>query len=103
MPPDATPPVDLNKPVENPSLVSAISHFDASKQITVQPKVVQQLNAANYLIPILSVQIPTTPKGPDGRCDCHARYENQNPSSKRCIRQTVLAPVHRLARFARVE
>jgi hypothetical protein len=66
MSPDTTPPVDVNKPVENPSLVSAILHFDASRPVTGQSEVAQQLNAANYLIPILRVQIPTTPKGPDG-------------------------------------
>lgn len=66
MQPDATPPVDIDKPIENPSLVSAISHLDASRPITAQSGVAQHLNAANYLIPILRVQIPTTPKGADG-------------------------------------
>jgi type III secretion system (T3SS) SseB-like protein len=66
MPPEATPPVDVNKPVENPSLVSAMSHFDASRPLTQQTEVTRELNAANYLIPILRVQIPTTPKEPDG-------------------------------------
>jgi hypothetical protein len=63
---DATPPVDVNKPIENPSLVEAVSHFDPAKPITAQPEIVRQLNTANYLIPIIRVQIPTGPKAPDG-------------------------------------
>ena len=66
MSPEATPPVDLNKPVENPSLVAAISHFDVSRIVTQQTEVVRQLNAANYLIPIVRVRIPTTAQKPDG-------------------------------------
>jgi hypothetical protein len=90
MQPDATPPVDVNKPVENPSLVSAISHFDASRPITVQSEVAQQLNAANYLIPIVRVQIPTTPKGPDGSAivtqDKQIKIlQATDPSGKPCL------------------
>lgn len=66
MPQDATPPVDVNKPVENPNLVEAMSHFDTARPVAAQPEVMRQLNAANYLIPIIRVHIPTTPKGPDG-------------------------------------
>jgi len=63
---DATPPVDVNKPIENPGLVEAVSHFDPAKPVTAQSEIVRQLNTGNYLIPIIRVHIPTSPKDPDG-------------------------------------
>ena len=54
------PPVDLNKPVENPQLKKAINAFKANQILKTQDDLGRQLNSANYLIAILADEMKTT-------------------------------------------
>lgn len=57
------PPVDLNKPVENPRLVAAILAFAQSRTPTTQDALTQALRTAIFLVPILTDEMHSTPSG----------------------------------------
>lgn len=61
------PPVDLNKPVENPHLKKAINAFKANRSLKTQDELGKQLNSGNYLVAILADEMKTTPSETEGQ------------------------------------
>jgi hypothetical protein len=55
------PPVDLNKPVENPNLVAALKEFEANRSEESQQELFRQLACANFLVPFFSDDVRITP------------------------------------------
>ncbi|HEY3899917.1 MAG TPA: SseB family protein [Chthoniobacter sp.] len=62
-PSEVKPPVDLNTPVENPAVVAAILSFAADRTPATQDALTRALRAANFLVPILTDEMHTTPSG----------------------------------------
>ena len=61
------PPVDLNKPVENPSLVLVLETLLKNPDDVTREKLDPELNRANYLVPIKNSELHTSPPDKNGR------------------------------------
>jgi hypothetical protein len=61
------PPVDLNKPVENPNLVAALSKFEKDQSDSSRQRLFNELKTAVYLIPVLTDNLSTTLPDKEGR------------------------------------
>jgi hypothetical protein len=57
----ATPPVDLNTPVENPKVVAAIRDFADASTPKTQDALTRALRAANFLVPMFTDEIKSSP------------------------------------------
>jgi hypothetical protein len=66
------PPVDLNKPVENPDVVAAISAAANSQSPLLFAALTCALRDANYLVPIMQDGMITSPTGEEGQMTIHA-------------------------------
>jgi hypothetical protein len=66
------PPVDLNKPVENPEVVAAIKAAANSDSPLLHAALGCALRDANYLVPIMQEGIIASPAGKDGEMTIHA-------------------------------
>jgi hypothetical protein len=60
---EVKPPVDLNKPVENPALVAALLSFAQTRTPASQDALTIALRTANFLVAILTDEMHTTPSG----------------------------------------
>jgi hypothetical protein len=65
--PTIIPPVDLNKPVENPNLVVALKEFETNRSEEAQQELFRQLACANYLVPFFPDEMQTTPSSKSGQ------------------------------------
>ncbi len=61
------PPVDLNKPVENPDLLAALKEFEANQSEQFQQELFRQLASANFLVPFFPDEMQTTPGSQPGQ------------------------------------
>jgi hypothetical protein len=66
-----TPPVDLNKPVENPDVVAAINAAVDSESPLLYAALTCALREANYLVPITQEGMITSPTGEGGQMVMH--------------------------------
>jgi hypothetical protein len=66
------PPVDLNKPVENPRLVAAMHAFSQSRTPATQEMLTQALRTAIFLVPILTDEMHSTPSDDNGQMTIQA-------------------------------
>lgn len=55
------PPDDINKPVENPELSSAMTEFNRSRNAQTEQELTRQLRRAVFLVPIVTDEMHTTP------------------------------------------
>jgi len=53
------PPVDLNRPVENPNLVAALKEFEANRSEESQQELFRQLAGANFLVAFFGDEMQT--------------------------------------------
>lgn len=60
----ARPPVDLNKPVENPALVQALERVAGDDSDDAKDALVRELQRANYLAAIIADEMKTTSPEP---------------------------------------
>lgn len=58
------PPVDLNRPVENPALSAALDGFVSNQCPETEQELFRQLRSAVFLVPMLTDEMKTTP-GPE--------------------------------------
>ena len=61
------PPVDLNKPVENPQLKDAFASYEKTQDPATQAELARQLNSANFLVTILADEMKTIPAEEKGQ------------------------------------
>jgi len=61
------PPVDLNKPVENPRLVAALVAFEKNQGDETRQTLWKELKSAVYLIPVRADKLATTPPDKSGK------------------------------------
>jgi hypothetical protein len=61
------PPVDLDKPVENPKILTALNNAADSGHADAVHQVTKEVNHANFLIPILADQMATKPGKESGQ------------------------------------
>ena len=61
------PPVDLNKPVENPRLVAALGAFEKNQGDDTRRTLWKELKSAVYLIPVRVDKLATTPSDKSGK------------------------------------
>jgi len=61
------PPVDLNKPVENPRLVAALVAFEKNQGDGTRQTLWRELKSAVYLIPVRADKLATTPPDKSGK------------------------------------
>jgi hypothetical protein len=66
------PPVDLNKPVENPEVVAAITAAANSQSPLLFAALTCALRDANYLVPIMQEGMVTSPTGVEGQMTIQA-------------------------------
>lgn len=66
------PPVDLNKPVENPEVVAAINAAANSQSPLLYAALTCALRDANYLVPIMQEGMIASPAGEEGQMIVHA-------------------------------
>lgn len=60
------PPVDLNKPVENPRLVAAIERLLTDQSVQAKDALLVELNRANFLAVIFTDEMHSTPPDENG-------------------------------------
>jgi hypothetical protein len=60
------PPVDLNKPVENPELSLAMMAFSRSRNAQTEQELTLRLRSAVFLVPIITDEMRTTPGSEPG-------------------------------------
>jgi hypothetical protein len=65
--PTIVPPVDLNKPVENPNLVVALKEFETKRSEQSQQELFRQLASANFLVAFFPDEMQTTPGSKAGQ------------------------------------
>lgn len=65
--PTVIPPVDLNKPVENPNLLAALKEFETHHSEQAQQELFRQLANANFLVPFFADEMQTTPSQAPGQ------------------------------------
>lgn len=58
--PEVTPPIDINKPVENPALVAAIDRLASEQSEAAKNNLLAELNKAVYLVAIFTDEMHTT-------------------------------------------
>ena len=58
--PEVEPPIDINKPVENPALVAAIDRLASDYSVAAKDNVLAELNRAVYLVAIFTDEMHTT-------------------------------------------
>jgi hypothetical protein len=63
----AGPPVDLNRPVQNPALVAALTTLEGARTPENAAKVRKQLQRAVFLVPILTDEFHTTKPSVSGQ------------------------------------
>lgn len=61
------PPVDLNKPVENPRLLAALAAFEKNQGNETRQTLWKELKSAVYLIPVRADKLATTPPDKSGK------------------------------------
>jgi hypothetical protein len=66
------PPVDVNKPVENPEVVAAIKAAANSESPLLYAALMCALRGANYLVPITKDGMITSPTDEEGQMTIHA-------------------------------
>lgn len=64
---DDRPPVDVNTPVTNPSLVAAIQRLKADSSNEAKDSLLIELNQANFLVAIFSDEMHTSEPDGDGK------------------------------------
>ena len=60
------PPVDLNKPVENPALSAALDGYVSSRSSEAEQELFRQLRSAVFLVPMLDDEMTMTPGAKTG-------------------------------------
>lgn len=66
-PSNSAPPIDINKPVENPSLVAALKRMATDSSPSSQENLLRELNNAVYLMAIFSDELYTAEPDAQGR------------------------------------
>lgn len=69
---EVKPPVDLNTPVTNPILKEALSAYKSQQSPDNEARLLHGLMTANYLVPILTDEMKTTPGDKPGQTTIQA-------------------------------